>query len=357
MTATCHTPKPLRGPSWQYSTPPILHQPTWDSKNRGRWGHAHIPSPNSKAYSVDIYPTSHIHLHSDIATSTTLINTSHIHSHTHKLMSTHTLTCIPPRAQRRYSLMLTQSHYPHTHLALPPGLQDTGQPSGLQEVAPGQAQDTCSESWGNTASKANILGAEATDARWGPGGPAAGSYRVTCFLLGSTCRKGVASAACTGQIRSRTFTCGSVELVSMGPGISARWGKARVQDMSQDRVQGHGGSTETQNMGGTWGHGQRVMEDTAGTWGHRDIGGVKKGAERPGAGRTGQAESVWPVEEKRCLWPPHVQVPKVPVVPPWPRQDQDFQGLRALPCLSLCPPRAGTGAGCARGSAGLGPAE
>ena len=71
---------------------------------------------------------------------------------------------------------------------------------------------TCSESWGKTASKANILGATAA-ARRGPelpGGPAAGSYRVTCFLRGSTFRKDVGSAKCcapcAGQIRNMTFT-------------------------------------------------------------------------------------------------------------------------------------------------------
>lgn len=254
----------------------------------------HIPHTPTFRYSHINYTHKHI---------------THTFSHTNSCPHTHSHAY--PHVHRDATHSCSHNHIStHTHLALPPGLQDTGQPSGPQEVAPGQAQDTgltCSESWGNTASKANILGAAATDARRGPGGPAAGSYRVTCFLLGSTCRKGVASAACTGQIRNRTFTCGSVELVSMGPGISARWGKARVQEYrDMGGAQRHRGA---QNMGGTWRHGQRVMEDTAGTWGHREIGGVGKGAERPGAGRTGQAESVWPVEEKRCLWPPHVQVP------------------------------------------------
>lgn len=44
-----------------------------------------------------------------------------------------------------------------------------------------------------------------------PGGPAAWSYRVTCFLRGSTFRKDADSAEgcapCAGQTRSMTFTC------------------------------------------------------------------------------------------------------------------------------------------------------
>lgn len=91
---------------------------------------------------------------------------------------------------------------------------------------------TCSESWGKTASKANILGTTAVAVRRGPalpGGPAARSYRVTCFFRGSTFRKDADSAERwaprEGQTRSTTFTyeaSGSAHLSSRPPAPPAR---------------------------------------------------------------------------------------------------------------------------------------
>lgn len=281
MTATCHTPKPLQEPSWQYSTLPILHQPTWDSKNRGRWGHAHIPSPNSKAYSVDIYPTSHIHLHSDIATSTTLINTSRIHSHTHKFMSTHTLTCIPPRAQRRYSLMLTQSHI-HTHTlsatTRAPGHRSTLRPSGSGPWPSSGHGPHLLRVLGKHGVEGEHLGSRSYRCSSGAGWPCSRVVQGHLLSSGVHLQEG-----CGLGCLHRPDPQQDLHLWVSRAGQHGAWDLCKVGESQSAGVQGHGGSTETQRStehGGdmeTWAEGHGGHSRNLGT--QRDRWGRKRGRE------------------------------------------------------------------------------